>query len=97
MKRDHLHGRWVPSVGVGVYRYMHRIPFWRAVHREGIALGTDEGGSSYQVGRDLYVQAHDGTDYYTFVVPFHFATNHPAREEAIRISKQTEKQMGLAL
>lgn len=77
-KRDHLHAK--PLELRGYYarlwsgaRYMHHVPFWRAGHREGIALGSDEGGSSYQVGRDLYVQAHDGTDYHTFIVPFHFA------------------------
>lgn len=58
---------------------MHPIPFWRAVHAQGVGLGGNEGGSSYQVGRDLYVQAHDGSDYYHFVVPFYFALD-AARE-----------------
>lgn len=75
MKQDHLHGQSFklrhPYENA---RYVHRVPFWRAVHAVGIALGGNEGGSSYQVGRDLYVLAHDGTDYYQFVVPFYFAT-----------------------
>ena len=77
MRRDHLHGQSIElraslrALLTGA-RYMHHVPFWRAVHAEGVRLGGDEGGSSYQVGRDLYVQAHDGTDYYHFVVPFHF-------------------------
>ncbi len=53
-------------------RYCHPTPFWRAVHREGVYLRGDEGGSWYRVGDDLYVQAHDGCDYYHFVAPYWF-------------------------
>jgi hypothetical protein len=67
------HGKSEHIRGLGAIRYAHPTPFWRAVHQSGLRLGGDEGGSSYRVGRDMYVQAHNGSDYYYFIAPYHFA------------------------
>lgn len=66
------HGVTTRIRGFGEAVYLHHIPFWRAVHISGVLVGEDEGGSSYRVGRDLYIQAHTGTIYYYFRVPCFF-------------------------
>lgn len=61
------YGEWVTVI------YKHPIPFWRAIHANSVRLGANEGGCSYRVGEDLYVQAHNGSEFYHFVIPYHFA------------------------
>jgi hypothetical protein len=67
------HGQGDTLPGLGEIRYLHHVPFWRAVQTSGVRVGGDEGGTSYQVSDDLYVQAHTGTRWYYFVVPHYYA------------------------